>query len=157
MIRKIFLLFILSGSICCGQTNKTLKDTVFKRGDIVKIPEIIFTLSYPIGYPGAKDSIDLIGEFLVRHKNLVVEIACHTDSRGTPEMNMHLSEARAKAIHDYLIEQYKLDPAFVKFKGYGESKPIIPDDEIRKVKTREQQENKYAINRRTELLILDVK
>lgn len=144
------------GSFCFGQTNKTLKDAVFKKGDIVKIPEIIYTLSAPLGLKDTYDSLNLIGAFLVQHKNLIVEITCHTDSRGTAEMNIRLSEYRARAVRDYLVQHYQLDTAVVKYKGYGESKPIIPDPEIKKGKTREEQENMYAVNRRTELIILEV-
>lgn len=55
-------------------------------------------------------------------KNLIVE--GHTDSVGSDEFNLNLSERRAETIKNLLIERYKLDPRKVKSFGKGESEPI---------------------------------
>ena len=58
---------------------------------------------------------------------LNIEIEGHTDAEGTPERNQRLSDRRAKAVSDYLIEagvdSNRLSPV-----GYGETRPVAPND-----------------------------
>ncbi len=58
----------------------------------------------------------------------VVEIAGHTDSVGTDEYNQKLSERRAKAVRDYLVNELGMDTNLFSAVGYGESKPISTND-----------------------------
>jgi OOP family OmpA-OmpF porin len=58
----------------------------------------------------------------------VVEIAGHTDSVGTDEYNQKLSERRAKAVRDYLVNVLGMDTNLFSAVGYGESKPIATND-----------------------------
>lgn len=59
--------------------------------------------------------------------NVLIEIEGHTDSEGIPERNQPLSERRAQAVADFLVEQ-GLDPARIKAVGYGDTRPIAPND-----------------------------
>jgi outer membrane protein OmpA-like peptidoglycan-associated protein len=52
-----------------------------------------------------------------------IEISGHTDSRGSEEMNLKLSDNRAKSVRDYLLEQGVRSSVLIS-KGYGESNPI---------------------------------
>ena len=54
----------------------------------------------------------------------VVEIAGHTDSIGTDAYNQKLSERRAKAVRDYLVNNLGMDDKLFSAVGYGESRPI---------------------------------
>ena len=56
-----------------------------------------------------------------------VQIDGHTDSVGTEEYNLKLSDRRAKAVFDYLSSR-GVDPARMASKGFGESQPIAPND-----------------------------
>ena len=58
----------------------------------------------------------------------VVEIAGHTDSKGSDEYNQKLSERRAKAVRDYLVANFGLDGKLFTAVGYGESKPVASND-----------------------------
>ena len=58
----------------------------------------------------------------------VVEIAGHTDSKGSDEYNQKLSERRAKAVRDYLVNKLGMDGKLFSAVGYGESKPIATND-----------------------------
>jgi outer membrane protein len=51
----------------------------------------------------------------------------HTDSKGTEAYNLKLSDRRAKAVFDYLTSR-GVDPARLSSVGYGESKPIAPNE-----------------------------
>jgi len=144
-------------SLYFGQTSKTLKDTIFKKGDIIKIPTIIYTLSKPCCADSQRDSIKPVALFLNAHKDLKVVIAASTDSRGTYDKNLLLSTARAKSVWESLVFDFKVDSNSVKYKGYGESKLIISDTKILNVKTKEQKEELHRINRRTELIVIESK
>jgi OOP family OmpA-OmpF porin len=58
----------------------------------------------------------------------VVEIAGHTDSVGTDEYNQKLSERRAMAVRDYMVNELGMDDKLFSAVGYGESKPIASND-----------------------------
>lgn len=62
-------------------------------------------------------------EILKRHADLQVEVAGHTDSRGTDEYNLGLSQRRANAVRDYLVNHGVAASRLVT-KGYGESQPV---------------------------------
>lgn len=151
----IILTFIIS--ICFGQTSKTLKDSVFKKGDIIKIPTIIYELSKPCCWGSQIDSLKPIAVFLNLHKDLKVEIAVSTDSRGSYDKNLILSTARAKSVWDALVFDLKVDSNSVMYKGYGETKLIISNKEILNAKTEEKKEELHRINRRTELVVVGSK
>ena len=59
--------------------------------------------------------------------NIVVEVGGHTDSDGTDEANKVLSDNRAKAVRDALI-QFGVKPEALTEKGYGESKPTADNN-----------------------------
>jgi outer membrane protein OmpA-like peptidoglycan-associated protein len=84
---------------------------------------------------------------------LVIEIGGHTDTQGSAEYNQALSEDRAKAVVDFLVA-YGISRDRFAYKGYGESKPLISDAEIAKMKTPQEKEEAHAMNRRTEFKIL---
>lgn len=58
---------------------------------------------------------------------LTAEIQGHTDDRASDKHNQKLSEARAKAVRDYMI-QGGIAADRLRARGYGESKPIAPND-----------------------------
>lgn len=66
----------------------------------------------------------------------------HTDSIGPKEYNMELSEKRAKAVYDYMMEK-GLKIKKVSYKGYGANKPIA-DNSTKEGRT---------VNRRVEFRI----
>ena len=51
---------------------------------------------------------------------LLIEISAHTDSRGSDDYNLKLSQNRANAVVDYLIDR-GIDPSILTSRGYGES------------------------------------
>jgi outer membrane protein OmpA-like peptidoglycan-associated protein len=56
-----------------------------------------------------------------------VEVQGHTDATGGSEHNQKLSEARAKAIADFLVDN-GIPAANVSYKGFGSSKPVSATD-----------------------------
>jgi len=66
-------------------------------------------------------------EILKRYPDLRVEVAGHTDSKGTDAYNQKLSERRAQAVYDYLTSNGIAASRLVGPNGYGESRPIAPN------------------------------
>lgn len=64
---------------------------------------------------------------LRNNKTMHVEIGGHTDNVGDTLANQKLSEARAKAVYDYLVER-GIASERLSFKGFGETKPIADND-----------------------------
>jgi peptidoglycan-associated lipoprotein len=95
----------------------------------------------------------------------------HTDSRGSDQDNIELSQKRAQSVVDYLIQK-GIDPIRVSAKGYGESQPkqvtkrmneqypflragaVLTETYINSLPNVEQQEIAHQFNRRTEFRVL---
>jgi outer membrane protein OmpA-like peptidoglycan-associated protein len=51
----------------------------------------------------------------------------HTDAVGSDAYNLELSERRARAVQDYLLELYRLEPERMTTVGKGESELLVPE------------------------------
>ncbi len=78
--------------------------------------------------------------------NLVIQINGHTDNVGDDTYNQHLSERRARAVADYLLN-YGIDPQRITAKGFGETKPVASND---------YEEGGRSLNRRTEIEVVNI-
>lgn len=83
--------------------------------------------------------------FLQENPLLKIEIQGHTDNVGTEEANKELSQLRAEAVRNFLLET-GINEDKVIAKGYGESQPIQSNES----------ERGRALNRRTEFKVLDI-
>lgn len=82
--------------------------------------------------------------FLNDHPTMTISIEGHTDNVGSDEFNLILSENRAKAVYNYLVNN-GIDADRLQYKGFGKTTPIA---------TNETEEGR-AMNRRTEFVILN--
>ena len=93
-----------------------------------------------------KPKLDYIVRFLQNYPMFKLEVEGHTDADGREESNLRLSLQRAEAIASYITRKGEFDVDRVKAIGYGETRPVVPND---------TEENK-AKNRRVEFkLVLD--
>lgn len=65
---------------------------------------------------------------LQEHPDLRISIEGHTDSDGDDAFNKQLSERRAESVKAHLVEAYGIDPSRLETAGFGESKPVAPND-----------------------------
>ena len=70
------------------------------------------------------DAIGEVAEFLEQYPDLMVDLEGHTDSVGTDAYNQGLSERRANAVRDVLIDRFGVAASRVTTTGYGESEPV---------------------------------
>ncbi len=115
----------------------------------ITIPGIEYDYNKATLRPESKKVLDdNLVTLLKENPNLYIEIGSHTDSRGKDEYNLKLSEARAKSVVDYLIEKGVATDHLLS-RGYGETKLLVSDDEIAKMKSKDEQEVGHQKNRRT--------
>lgn len=90
--------------------------------------------------------LDKVVDLMEQNPNLRIEIAGHTDDKGSDSYNETLSQGRAEAVVAYIVSNF-IDQDRIIAKGYGESKPEVPNT---------TDENRQ-INRRVEFTILENK
>ncbi|MGB2138700.1 MAG: OmpA family protein, partial [Flavobacteriales bacterium] len=71
--------------------------------------------------------LNTLVNFMNNNASLEVEIEGHTDNVGAESHNLKLSENRAKAVYDFLVEN-GIDANRMSFKGFGASQPIATND-----------------------------
>ncbi len=89
----------------------------------VELPGIYFAFNSAVLDPASDRTIGVLAEVLARHPDWSGTIEGHTDSVGTAAANKTLSERRAAAVRDRLVESHKVDSARLGTAGYGSSQP----------------------------------
>ena len=115
----------------------------FEKGASVVLNNIFFDFdSYEIRETSFTE-LRKIEKFLKNNPQVRIEIAGHTDNKGSAEYNLTLSRQRAKSVYDYLVRR-GISPRQISFKGYGDTQPLVPNDS----------EQNMQKNRRIEFKIL---
>jgi outer membrane protein OmpA-like peptidoglycan-associated protein len=126
-----------------------------KVGESIILRNIFFDLDKYSLKPESQTELDRLLQLLEDNPTLVIEISGHTDTQGSADYNQRLSEDRAKAVVDFLVANGISRDRF-EYKGYGESKPLVSDADILKMKSKTQKDEANAQNRRTEFKILKI-
>ncbi|MBK9176545.1 MAG: OmpA family protein [Flavobacteriales bacterium] len=113
-------------------------------GTRVRLDNVQFAFDKADLLPGYEKELDKLVDLMTDFPFLRVEIEGHTDDQGSDAYNVKLSDDRAKAVVDYLLKK-KVEVSRLSWKGYGESKPLAPNDG----------EANRAINRRVEFRIIE--
>lgn len=138
----------------------------------VVIDNIFYDFDKATLRPESKEALDEMAQVLRDNPNVTIEMASHTDRKGTDEYNIDLSSRRAKSVIDYLIS-VGISPDRLQSQGYGESRPKTitkklareyPQFEEGQVLTEDfiltlpeaDQEVADQINRRTEFQVLSI-
>lgn len=112
-------------------------------GATVRLNNIFFDFDKTTLKPESYKELNKVVDFLENNGTVAVEIAGHTDSKGSDEYNENLSQGRAQAVVDYLYSQ-GIEEIRINAMGYGESVPVESNDT----------DEGRAINRRVEFTIL---
>jgi outer membrane protein OmpA-like peptidoglycan-associated protein len=92
----------------------------------------VYKLNVSVLFANDSDVMDeeLVGELntffsdLMKKKFSKIEVSGHTDSVGSRDYNIDLSQRRAANIRKYLIEKFKIDPKKLESAGYGPDYPV---------------------------------
>lgn len=113
-------------------------------GNTVTLQNVFFDTDKYDLKPESFYELNKLVDFLKNNPTLRIELGGHTDNAGKEPHNLELSQNRAMAIVKYLVSK-GIDNSRLTAKGYGSSKPCVPND---------SKEN-MAKNRRTEFKIIE--
>ncbi len=94
-----------------------------KKDQVVRINNVFFKDKTAEITQESYPELNRFYQFLKLNKKVIIEIDGHTDNQGVAEENQKLSEARAKAIYDFLISK-GIKEKRLTYKGFGQSRPI---------------------------------
>jgi peptidoglycan-associated lipoprotein len=137
----------------------------------VEVPNIFYDFNKWDLKPESTAALDMLVETLNDNPSIIIELGSHTDSRGGLEYNYKLSQNRAQATVDYLIEKGIPTPR-LRAKGYASSAPkvvdeqiakqypfltlgmVLNDESIAKLDSEEKKDIAHQLNRRTEFRVI---
>ncbi|MFN8888213.1 MAG: OmpA family protein, partial [Cyclobacteriaceae bacterium] len=97
--------------------------TPIEVGITVRLKNIYFDFDKTTLKPESFVELNKVVDFLKQNPKVSIEIAGHTDSKGSDTYNENLSQGRSQSVVDYLASQ-GIDASRLQAHGYGESKPI---------------------------------
>jgi outer membrane protein OmpA-like peptidoglycan-associated protein len=106
-----------------AQFNLILETRDTARGLIVNMSDVLFDFNKYTLRPAAREKLAKISGIILSHPGLRMEVDGYTDSIGTDQYNMKLSEERAEAVRSYLTQQ-GLSADNVSAKGFGKENPV---------------------------------
>lgn len=138
----------------------------------VVIDNIFYDFDKATLRPESKEALDEMAQVMRDNPNITIEMASHTDRKGSDEYNLALSERRAKSVIDYLIS-VGIAPDRLQHVGYGESRPktitkrlnkaypqfpegTVLNEEYIETLSPADQDAADQINRRTEFQVLSI-
>lgn len=110
-----------------AQLNAVLATTESARGLIVNLGDVLFDTARYTLKPNAQISLAKVATILTIYPDLKVQVEGYTDSVGGDAYNQKLSENRANAVHDFLV-QNGVPAANVTAVGYGKADPVASND-----------------------------
>jgi outer membrane protein OmpA-like peptidoglycan-associated protein len=102
--------------------------------------EVFFDFDSYILKPGAYTEISRMAGVLNKYPQTTIRVEGHTDSKGAEDYNLQLSQKRAEAVKNALVQQ-GLNPGRIQTIGFGETQPISSND---------------AVNRRVNVVIIPI-
>jgi outer membrane protein OmpA-like peptidoglycan-associated protein len=109
------------------QLNSILQTRDTARGLIVSLSDVLFDFDQATLKPGAREKLAKVSGILLTYPTLHMNIEGHTDSVGSDDYNLKLSQRRADAVRDYLTSN-GTNPANVQAVGLGKDGPVASND-----------------------------
>ena len=114
------------------------------RGYVMTLGDVLFATDQATLTSGARERISRLASFLRQHPERTVRIEGYTDNTGSPGYNLQLSERRADAVRNALVDS-GVSPDRVVTLGRGEAQPVAANTS----------ESGRQANRRVEIVISD--
>jgi outer membrane protein OmpA-like peptidoglycan-associated protein len=106
-----------------SQLNAVLQTTDTQRGLVVNMADVLFDLGKFSLSEDAKLKLARLSGVILSHPGLNLAIEGYTDSTGSEDFNLKLSQQRAEAVRSFLVSQ-GLSPDAVTAAGLGEDRPV---------------------------------
>ncbi len=101
------------------ETEKAV--TMQLRGDV------LFEFDQSEIKPEAEQTLDKVGSVISQFPEGKVLIEGHTDSKGSPDVNVELSKRRAQVVKEWLVKNKGIPESIITTTGFGETKPVTPN------------------------------
>jgi outer membrane protein OmpA-like peptidoglycan-associated protein len=125
-----------------AQQLENLQAAQTPRGIVLTLDDVLFDTGKAHLKPGAQRSIDQIAAFLTENPERRVQVEGFTDSKGTNDYNLELSQSRADAVAMAIIQR-GIDAQRVRALGYGEEFPVASNNN----------DGSRQLNRRVEIIV----
>jgi len=109
------------------QLNSILATRDTARGLIANMSDVLFKTGSSELLPGARERLAKVSGIVLAYSGLHLDIEGHTDSVGGDEYNQTLSERRASAVRDYLVQQ-GIGSSAIASRGLGKTQPVASND-----------------------------
>ncbi len=96
-------------------------------GTKVVLDNIYFETGKSVLTVNSYEALDQVVRFLENNESVRLEISGHTDNTGSLKTNTNLSQARAKAVVDYIVKS-GIDGGRLEYKGYADSQPVAENN-----------------------------
>ena len=106
-----------------AQLDTILETRETARGLVVNVSDVLFDFDSANLKPGAREKVARIAGILQSHPDLRLQVEGHTDSVGSDDYNLRLSDRRAESVRTNLVQQ-GIARDVVGTTGFGESKPV---------------------------------
>jgi outer membrane protein OmpA-like peptidoglycan-associated protein len=102
----------------------------------------------------AISQLQKLGTLIKRNPKATFTVEGYTDSLGSPDYNLDLSQRRADSVKDYLVTVMGINPAQIETKGYGASKFLVSPHAVLANSPEEQAEiERQRPNRRVVIVV----
>ena len=109
------------------QLNTILQTRDTARGLIVSMSDVLFDTGKYTLKPGAREKLSKVAGILIAYPGLDIAVGGYTDNVGTDQLNQGLSEQRAGAVRDYLVQQ-GVAMNSITATGFGNTLPVASND-----------------------------
>jgi outer membrane protein OmpA-like peptidoglycan-associated protein len=109
------------------QFNSILETRETARGLIVNISDVLFDFDKYTLKPGAREKLAKVSGILLAYPGLKIQLEGHTDSIGSDDYNLTLSQNRANAVQEYLVQQ-GVPAGILSATGLGKANPVASND-----------------------------
>ncbi len=109
------------------QLNTVLATRDSARGLIANMSDVLFKSGSADLLAGARERLAKVSGIVLAYPSLRLSVEGHTDSVGTDDYNQQLSEKRAAAVRQYLVQQGISGDTIVAT-GFGKSAPIASNE-----------------------------
>jgi OOP family OmpA-OmpF porin len=109
------------------ELEKVIQEMPPKVGDKFILKNIYFETAKATLLPTSNFALDSLYRLLIKYPTMEIKISGHTDSQGSHEYNLVLSESRALAVYSYLVER-SISSERLDFVGFGKMQPIATNE-----------------------------
>lgn len=96
-------------------------------GILLNLPDVTFAVDSTEISPAFQSALTRVAQSMVQYPDSLVDVYGHTDSTGSDQYNLDLSQRRADAVSRYLISR-GVSSARLQAKGMGESYPVADNN-----------------------------